>query len=69
LRSINNLASLLRVQGKYDEAESLYRESLEGLRRTLGNEHPDTLQAKRNLEKLLSERDGSETPPTEDSDR
>ncbi|KAF2181501.1 hypothetical protein K469DRAFT_589164, partial [Zopfia rhizophila CBS 207.26] len=30
LASVNNLASVLRTQGKYDEAERLYRRGLEG---------------------------------------
>ena len=33
------------------------------------DEHPETLEAKQNLEELLSERDEAKTPPTEDSDR
>jgi len=40
---LSNLAMLLRVQGKLEEAEPLFRESLDGRRRTLGNTHPDTL--------------------------
>ena len=43
LRSMNNLAEVLRSQGKYEEAEEMHRQAL-GLReRVLGKEHPDTL--------------------------
>ena len=69
LISINNLGLLLQDQGKYDDAEPLLREALEVKRRTPGDDHPETLKAKQKLEDLLSERDGSETPPTEESDR
>ena len=34
---------LLKSQGKLEEAEPYFREALEGRRRTLGDEHPDTL--------------------------
>ena len=65
---LNDLASLLHDQGKYDEAELVMREALEISRRALGDEHPITMGMKRGLEEILSERDSSETPPTEDSD-
>ena len=38
--------------GRYDEAEKLYRETLEIQRRVLGQDHPDSLQATRNLVNL-----------------
>ncbi|MBM4115567.1 MAG: tetratricopeptide repeat protein, partial [Phycisphaerae bacterium] len=41
--STSNMGSLLRAQGKLAEAEPYYREALEKRRRTLGEEHPDTL--------------------------
>ena len=40
LDSINNLAVLLKDQGKYADAEPLYREALDGRRRELGDAHP-----------------------------
>ena len=49
----NNLARLLYDQGKLSEAEPLYREALEGRRRTLGDTHPGTLVSINNLGKLL----------------
>ena len=53
LASINNMALLLQDQGKLGEAEPLYREALDGRRRTLGDSHPDTLTSINNLESLL----------------
>ena len=42
-RSVNNLAGLYGRQGRYGEAEPLYRRALEASERVLGPEHPDTL--------------------------
>jgi tetratricopeptide (TPR) repeat protein len=50
---INNLANLLKGQGKLSDAEPLYREALAGRRRTLGDEHPSTLSSINNLAILL----------------
>ena len=47
------LAMELKAQGKFDEAEPLYREALEVSRATLGNRHPDTLGSINNLGALL----------------
>jgi tetratricopeptide (TPR) repeat protein len=41
--SLNNLAGLLRAQGKYDEALIYANQSLHINNRILGNEHPSTL--------------------------
>ena len=49
----NQLGSLLRDQGKLDEAGVLYREALEARRATLGDRHPDTLGSIHNLGRLL----------------
>ena len=43
LTSVNNLASVLRDQGKYEAAEEMNRRALEGREKVLGVEHPDTL--------------------------
>ena len=51
--TLTTLASELRVQGKYDAAEPLYREALEVRRETLGNRHPHTLASINNLGGLL----------------
>jgi len=50
---MRKLADLYRVEGKYREAESLYRGVLEGRRRALGDQHPDTLDAGASLGRLL----------------
>src|ERR1700727_2561557 len=43
ITSVSNLASVLQDQGKYQEAEVLYRQALEGREKMLGKEHPETL--------------------------
>ena len=50
---INQVALLLKQQGKLDEAEPLYREALQGKRAKLGNDHPSTLNSINNLGMLL----------------
>ena len=51
---MNNLADLYQSQGRYGEAEPLYRRALEARERVLGPEHPHTLATKNNLAALLS---------------
>jgi tetratricopeptide (TPR) repeat protein len=53
LSSVNNLAALLRTQGKYAEAEPLRQRALEAQERVLGSEHPYTLTSVNNLAILL----------------
>ena len=43
LAAINNLAVVLEYEGDLPEAERLMREALDGGRRVLGSDHPDTL--------------------------
>ena len=43
LLAMSILASVLRDQGKFEEAKATYEETLEGLQKTLGSEHPRTL--------------------------
>ena len=50
---MDRLASELHDQGKYDEAEPLYRETLEVRRETRGNRHPSTLLSIGNLGRLM----------------
>jgi tetratricopeptide (TPR) repeat protein len=38
---LNELALLEYTQGRYDEAQSLYQQSLEIRRKVLGEDHPD----------------------------
>ena len=52
----NTLADELRIQGKYEEAEPLYREALQVMRETLGNRHPSTLATISNLGALLRDK-------------
>src|SRR5436305_2077015 len=55
LTGMNNLAVVLRGQGKYEQEEEMYRQAL-GLRETvLGKENPDTLRSMNNLAAVLSD--------------
>ena len=38
-----NIAGLLYSTGKYDKSEAMYRESVEGFRRTVGPDHFSTI--------------------------
>ena len=49
LISVNNLAELYKAQGRYGEAEPLYKRALAASERALGPEHPDTLASVDNL--------------------
>ena len=49
LTSVDNLAGLYKAQGRYSEAEPLFRRALAGWERVLGQEHPDTLTSVNNL--------------------
>ena len=50
--SLNNLAALYRAQGKYAQAEPLYRRSLAIREKALGPEHPDVAGSLNNLAAL-----------------
>jgi len=50
--SLNNLAALYHTQGKYAEAEPLFRRSLAIWEMALGPEHPDVAQSLNNLASL-----------------
>lgn len=47
--SLNNLAELYRNQGKYADAEPLYRQSLAIWEKVLGPDHPDVATSLNNL--------------------
>ena len=47
--SLNNLAELYRTQGRYAEAEPLYRRSLTIREAKLGPDHPDVATSLNNL--------------------
>ncbi len=53
--SLNNLAELYRTQGRYAEAEPLYKRSLAIREGALGPEHPDVAQSLENYALLLRE--------------
>ena len=53
LAAADALASLLKSQGRLDEAEPLLREALQGRRAKLGDTHPTTLQSVQKLAGLL----------------
>ena len=63
---MNNLAVLYKDQGRYDEAEPLYLETLETRKRVLGDDHPDTLGSMNALAWFLLTREpaGSRDPRT-----
>jgi tetratricopeptide (TPR) repeat protein len=50
-KSLNNLAELYRVQGKYAEAEPLCKRSLAMLEKALGPNHPDVATVCENMAK------------------
>jgi Flp pilus assembly protein TadD len=45
LMSMNNLAFVLRDQGKHEQAEEIHRQTLEPKETALGKEHPSTLMS------------------------
>jgi tetratricopeptide (TPR) repeat protein len=53
LGSMNNLASPLRQQGNYAEAEAMDRQTLQLQETVLGKEHPETPRSMMNLAILL----------------
>ena len=54
LMSMNNLAMVLRNQGKYEQAEEMHRQVLKLSETVLGKEHPSTLTSMNNLAMVLS---------------
>ena len=52
---MNNLATVLSDQGKYEQAEEMHRQALELRETVLGKEHPDTLTSMNNLASVLSD--------------
>jgi len=57
LTTIHNLAAAFEKQGRYSEAEDLYRQASDGRLEVLGNKHPDTLISKNNLGVLYCAQD------------
>ncbi|MBX9792246.1 MAG: tetratricopeptide repeat protein [Pirellulales bacterium] len=50
--ALNNLAVLYKLQGKYPQAESLFKEALAIKKKTLGERHPDFATSLLNLARL-----------------
>jgi len=52
---MRNLANVYRAQGRHAEAERLYRETLDGERRVLGEDHPQRLAAANDFAALFKD--------------
>ena len=57
LTNINNLALVLREQGKYERAEGMHQQGLELCETILGKEHRSTLASVSNLGNVMSDKD------------
>ena len=53
LATIANLANTYQYQGRYEEAEILYKQCLDKQRVLLGENHPNTLLMMRNLSSTI----------------
>jgi hypothetical protein len=53
LTSMNNLARVLDIQGKYEAAKEMHQRALELSKKVLGSEHPYTLTSMNNLALVL----------------
>ena len=53
--SLNNLAGLYYTQGRYAEAEPLYKRALAIREKTLGPDHPDVANSLNNLAGLYQD--------------
>jgi len=53
LTSVNNLAAVLKSQGKYAAAKDLYERALQGREASLGATHPNTLNSVNRLSQTL----------------
>ena len=53
--SLNNLALLYQSQGRYTEAEPLYREAIKIATQVLGDNHPHTQTIMENYKTMLSQ--------------
>ena len=54
--SYNNVAYNLNAQGRYEEAEPLFRKALDISERVLGEEHPQTKVVRSNLQKCTEDK-------------
>ncbi|KAK5202618.1 Gluconate transport-inducing protein required for gluconate-H+ symport [Exophiala xenobiotica] len=53
--SMDNLAVVLRQQGKYEDAEQMQRQTLDLREKVLGEEHPSTLTSMNDLAEVLQQ--------------
>jgi len=68
-QSLNNLAELYRSQGRYAQAEPLYKRSLAMLEKVLGPDHPDVANSLNNLALLYDSQGGTRRPSPSTSAR
>ena len=54
LRTMGNVANAYRHQGKYSDAEVLYKQCLAKMKVVLGESHPDTVHTMNNLALVTS---------------
>ena len=54
LETMRNLGLLYRAQGRRGHTDAMFRRAWLGRERLLGPQHPDTLMAKAELEKLIA---------------
>ena len=52
--TLNNLAELYKEEGRYGDAEPLYKRALATWKKALGPNHPDVAQSLNNLADLYS---------------
>ncbi len=67
--ALNNLAGLYDDQGRYAEAEPLYKRSLAIREKALGPDHPDVATALNNLAELYKDRAATPRPSRSTSGR
>ncbi len=60
--SLNNLALLYEAQGRYGDAEPLYKRALAIREKALGPEHPDVAQSLHNLAKVYKDQNNYYEP-------
>ena len=58
--SLNNLAELYYAQGKYEDAKFLFLKTIEILKKSLGEEHPNTQTVIKNYQIFLNEKNNEE---------
>jgi len=56
ITSMNNLAGVMREQGKYEDAEVMHQQALAAREMILGKEHPDTITSMNNLAGVMRDR-------------